>query len=209
MTSVQVLLQARTAAARELVGSAATLLTQVPTLEVVCDTEEQFGILADRFAERVLPARELRPEQDVLVVSGRVALAVGAVQRLVADVAETGRSATRVLVPGLTIEDQVTCWSREWLQTYAGSVDELVGAGLGFDRQRMPLDSPLARRWVRADQVGAVAVDSLTEDPLRWARRVGRELAVERAVRAARLPAGAARRTVSRWSQRRQHQTVR
>lgn len=205
MTTPQVLLEARTASAEELLGSAATLLLQVPVVEVVYDTDDRYAVLADRFRDRVRPARELRPAGPVLVVSGRVALAGGAVQRLAADVAGPGRCATRVLVPDLALEDQVTCWSRDWVAGYAGTLEELVGATLAFDRHRLPVDSPRARRWVRADLVGAVAVDTLDEDPVRWARRTGRELSLDRAVRAARVPAGAVRRSAARWTQRRRH----
>lgn len=207
MTDLQVLLDAHGTGPQELSTAAATLLASVPGVELVRATAGQADLLAGRFGGRVLPTdlrtAPVRREVPVLVASGRAAYARGAVRRVLADLATPGRLLTCVLVPGDDVGQRLACWSPEWLGGYAGTLEDLVGADLDFDRRHLPAGSPVARAWLRADAVGLARAQDVAEDPAGWARTTGLRLERDAAVAAVRAPLGAARRRASRWRQRR------
>lgn len=204
MTDLQVLLDPRGATQQELSAGVATLLAQVPHVEVVGPTHAQLADLLRRFGSRVSRAGHLRAGVPVLVTSGRVCWGAGSVRRVLKELATPGRSLTRVLVPGLPAgQGQVACWSAQWLDGFAGSVVDLVDADLAFDRIHLSRESPLARSWVRADVIGlAPATEVGTGDVGRWSRLTGVALARQELVASLRAPLGAARRRLTRRRQR-------
>lgn len=206
MTDPQVLIDPRGATEQELRTSIATLLHQVPGVELVDPTPSQLAGLTDHFGARVRPAGALRPDVPVLVGSGRVCWAAGSVRRILADLAIPGRSLTRVVVHGLPVpEGQVACWAPDWVAGFTGTPAELARVDLGFDRAHLPRRSPVARSWLRADAVG-VALVSDVEDVRRWSRRTSLLLTGQRLAASVRAPLGALRRRVRRWGQRRRHE---
>jgi hypothetical protein len=206
VTELQVLLDARGRSVEELSVSIRTLLAQVRAVELVHVDDEVLTAVAGRSGGAVTRARQLRRGASVLVVPGSAALARGAVRRVLADLAVPGRRLTCVLVPGDLAGLRVACWSAGWVAGYGGTVEELVDAGLAFDRDHLPAGSPTARAWLRADHVGVAAVDDVGPRPGRWAWRAGAALGRDTAVRAARAPLGTARRRLARRRQRRRQQ---
>jgi hypothetical protein len=209
VTELQVLLDARRRGVEELAASLRTVLSQVPAVEVVHADEGVLAALADRFGGRVAPARQLRRDAHILVVPGSAALARGAVRRLLADLAVPGRRLTCVLVPGDHGGLRVACWSAGWAAGYAGTVEELVDAGLAFDRDHLPTGSATARAWLRADQVGVAPAHDVGARAGRWAWGAGAALGRDAAVARLRAPLGTARRRIARRRQRRRQQAQR
>lgn len=207
VTDPQVLIDPRGATEQELRTSVATLLDQVPGVELVDPTPTQLADLTDRFGARVRPADAVRSDVPVLVGSGRVCWAAGAVRRILADLATPGRSLTRVVVHGLPVsEGQVACWAPRWVAGFTGTAADLARVDLGFDRDHLPRTSPVVRSWLRADAVGVTLVSDVGEDARRWSRRTGLLLTGQRLAASVRAPLGALRRRVRRRSQRRRHE---
>lgn len=208
MTHPQVLIDPRGATEQELRASVATLLDQVAGVELVDPSPTQLSDLTGRFGERVRAAGPTRPGAPVLIGSGRVCWARGAVRRILADLATPGRSLTRVHVPDLPVaEGQIACWAPGWVRGFAGTPAELSRVDLGFDRDRLPRTSPVVRSWVRAEAVGVALVSQVGADPRRWSRRTGLQLDGQRLVAAVRAPLGAVRRRIRRRGQRRRSDT--
>ncbi len=204
VTDPQVLIDPRGATAQELRTSVATLLDQVPEVELVNPSPSQLTDLTGHVGERVRVAGSIHPDRPVLVGSGTVCWASGAVRRLLADLATPGRSLTRVVVPGLPVaEGQVACWAPGWVADFTGTPAELARVDLAFDRDHLPRTSPVVRSWLRADAVGIALVAEIDEDPRRWARRTGLRLSGQRIASSVRAPLGALRRRVRRRGQRR------
>lgn len=203
MTHVQVLLDCRGATPEELAATAATLLAEVAVVEVVQAEGGTLAALTDRFGDRVRRARTLRRDVPVLVAPRGALFARGSVRRVLADVARPGRCLTCVLVPGAQQLTRVTCWAPAWLADYRGTVEELVGADLAFDRRVLPPRSPAARAWLRADVVGVASTSDVQGDVGRWARRAGVGLRGRHLVSSVRSPLGVVRRRLGRRRQRR------
>lgn len=199
------LLDVRGASPDELSASLGTLLPAVPAVELVHVGDDQLTELSARFPGRVSRAAAVRRTGSVLVTNGRVAYARGAVRRILADLRSPGRCVTRVLVPGLPHDLQVTAWAAGWLVDHPASPEELAGAGPDFDRAHLSAESPVVRAWVRADAVGVALVGTTGSDAAAWSTRVGLELGRDALLAAVRTPAGALRRRVSRGRQRRRH----
>lgn len=197
------LLDARGRGVEELSVSIGTLLPQVAAVEVVHAEEGLLAALGDRFGERVTRARQLRRGAHVLVVPGSAVLARGAVHRIVAELAAAGRCLTCVLVPGDHDGLRVAGWSAAWTAGYAGTLEELVDAGLHFDRAHLPTGSGTARTWLRADHVGVARVSDVGDHPGRWAWRVGTAIGRDATLSELRAPLGTVRRRVARLRQRR------
>lgn len=207
MTDPQVLIDPRGATEQELRTSVATLLDQVHHVQLVDPAPDQLADLTRRHGARVTLADVLRTDVPVLVGSGRVCWASGAVRRVLADLATPGRSLTRVVVDGLPVlEGQVACWSPRWTAGFTGSPAELARVDLAFDRDHLPRTSPVVRSWLRADAVGVALVADVGEDARRWSRRTGLALAGEHLAATVRAPLGTLRRRVRRRGQRRRHE---
>lgn len=141
---------------------------------------------------------------DVLVVTGPVVFARGALARIRAQLDEPGRAVVRVLVPG---EDpaSVALWSGEWIARAGVDAESLMSGGLDIDRKQLPHDDPRARAWVRADDVGIARCT----DPGRaagWSRREGVQLSLRRVLTSLRSLLGQAKRRRHLARQRRQHE---
>lgn len=204
MADLQVLLDPRGVTDEELHASVSTLLTQVPTVDLVHPMQARIESLTSRFGSRVVRATQLRSDVPVLVASGRVCFAACCVRRILAELSTPGRMLTRVLVPDApVVEGQVACWSPQWVAGYDGTLEGLVDADLDFDREHLPRRSSVVRSWIRADDVGVALASRVAEEPQRWSRRMGRELVLQELVTGARAPAGALRRRIDRSEQRR------
>ncbi|WP_435201162.1 hypothetical protein [Janibacter sp. GS2] len=206
MADLQVLLDPRGVTGEELRAGVGTLLTQVPAVELVHPTRVQSADLTGRFGSRVISAVRLRTDVPVLVTSGDVCFASGAVRRVLAELDTPGRSLTRILLSDSpVVVGQVACWAPQWLSGYSGTVEGLVEADLDFDREHLSRTSSVVRSWVRADAVGMAPASTVGEDPQRWSRRTGRALVVQDVLTVARAPAGAVRRRLERSGQRRRY----
>lgn len=102
----------------------------------------------------------------------------------------------------------VACWSAEWTRRRRVTLLELADAGLEFDRAVLPRGSGLARRWVRAEDLGISTVDHVARQrgtARSWALRTGLRTASERGWnRTLRPKAGRVKRRVMRAVQSRQ-----
>lgn len=209
MTDPQVLIDPRGATGQELRTSVASLLDQVPDVEVVNPSPSQLTDLSGHFGERVQVAGSIHPDRPVLVGSGKVCWSSGAVRRVLADLATPGRSLTRVVVHGLPVsEGQIACWAPGWTADFTGTPAELARVDLDFDRAHLPRSSPVARSWLRADAVGVALVAEVGGNPRRWARRTGLQLSGQRLAASVRAPLGALRRRVRRRGQRRRYEAA-
>lgn len=206
MAELQVLLDPRGATSAQLRTSVGTLLDQVPAVELVGASDDQLTELAEIFGSRTLPAQRLRHGVPVLVTSGQVCFAAGAVRRIVKQLRMPGRLLTRVLVPQRpSVAGQVACWGPTWSSGYSGTLEQLIDADLDFDREHLSRESSLARLWIRADEVGVALVSAVGPDPRQWSRRVERDLRRQDLLALTRAPAGAVRRRFDRRAQRRRY----
>lgn len=203
MTDPQVLIDPRGTAPAELVTGVRTILREVQSVELVHPDLEQVVLLEEAFPGRVTRALALRPAVPVLVVPGGVALARRAVGRILSDLATPGRALTAVLVPGERMR-RVACWSPAWLSGFPGTLEDLVGADLAFDRSHLAHGSTTARSWLRADSVGVAQARDVGDRPMAWALMTGVRLSGEAGVARLRAPLGVVRRRVARRRQRRQ-----
>lgn len=210
VVNAQVLLDGRGAGLDDVLLSAARLRRSSRPVEVVNTPKPTWKALRGAFGASVVPTAGLRRDVPLVVVSGRVALASGAVRRLVAHSDVRGRCVTRVLVPGLNEAQQVTCWSTAWLKSYGGDVADLLDADLAFDREHLPPGSPTARSWVLADQIGVSVVEDIGGRTAMWARSTGMRLDLGRLWgTSVRGPAGSVKRRLARKRQRRRDQRSR
>lgn len=206
---IQVLLDGRGATSEEHETCARSLLTSVPIVELVHTDPAGAAVLQSQFPGRVEVAERLRSGVPVLVSSGRALFAAGALRRILADNARPDRCVTRLYVPGLEVSERLACWSPFWLSTYDGGMAALVDAGEDFDRDHLPVSSPMARHWIRGEDVG-VALAAETAGNVRvWSRRTGLGLDARQVWGSyVRAPAGVSRRRLARWRQRRQSEVA-
>lgn len=202
VAELQVVVDGRGADPAQLSAAVRSLLRAVPTVQLAGP-----GAEAQRLGPAVRPLGELRRDLPLLLTTSRVTFADGATRRILRLLATPGRSVVRVVVPGLEAGEQVACWSAHALARLDGDLAALLDAGLGFDREQLPGDSPTARFWVRGDDVGVALTGDAGDSAaarLLWARRTGLALDAGRLWgQGVRAPAGAARRRYRRWQQRR------
>lgn len=206
---VQVLLDGRGADPQEAAACVGTLLRAVQRVELMHTPDPTRLVLNDRYGASVRPAQQARSDVPVMVTSPRVVFASGALRRIVKNALVDGRVVTRLFIPGLSEDEQVTCWSPVWLRSYEGGVTDLLDAGFAFDRAHLPHGSPTARSWVRADEVGVSLSSDVEGKVVVWAARTGAELDARRWWgESVRAPAGAAKRRLARRRQRRGQASV-
>lgn len=204
MVNVQVVLDGSGADLAETLACVGSLLRSVPQVEFVRTPDETRRALRDRHIGSVRPADSVRQDAPLLITSGHVVFAAGAVRQIVRHTQVPGRVVTRVFIPGLPEGAHVTCWSSTWVSAHVAHPSELLDAGLIYDAKHLPPGSPTTRSWVRGDELGVSLRDEVSGKVSIWAARTGAALYAQRWWgQSVRAPAGATKRRLARRRQRR------
>lgn len=201
VAGVKIVLDTRDEGVELLKGTVESLLAQGLTAHILDDA----GLCtasAKPHGTVIASADGVDADDTILLVSGPVLFAAGSVRylRQVADI--PGRVVTRVLVPGLEA-DRVALWSASWVREHRLDLVDIARADVAFDRKWLSHDSPQARAWIRADELGIAARHEVSIDGKAWARSEGRRLRLRRAYGKIRRRVGVVKRQVSLWRQRR------